>query len=157
MAKEFKLTQESLDKLKDEPAYMKAVREKEVAEQIKEARTVGDPSENSEYDEAKNEQGKVYSRIAELENILAHAVVITDDMYGQDEVSPGCRFKVEDVEFGEVEEYHFVGSQEANPMEGKISDESPFGKAMLGKKVGTIVEVEAPAGTIQYKIVEINK
>ena len=78
-------------------------------------------------------------------------------MYGQDEVSPGCRFKVEDVEFGEVEEYHFVGSQEADPMDGKISDESPFGKAVLGKKVGEIVEVEAPAGTIQYKVIEIIK
>ena len=153
----FKMSQERLDAIKQELYELETVRMKEVAEQIKEARSFGDLSENSEYDEAKNEQGKVYSRIAELENILAHAVVITDDMYGQDEVSPGCRFKVEDVEFGEVEEYHFVGSQEANPMEGKISDESPFGKAMLGKKVGTIVEVEAPAGTIQYKIVEINK
>ena len=154
MAKEFKLTQESLDKLKEELEYLKTVREKEVAEQIKEARSFGDLSENSEYDEAKNEQGKLYSRI---ENIIAHAVVITDDMYGQDEVSPGCRFKVEDVEFGEVEEYHFVGSQEADPMDGKISDESPFGKAVLGKKVGQIVEVEAPAGTIQYKVIEIIK
>ena len=86
MAKEFKLTQESLTKLKEELEYLKTVREKEVAEQIKEARSFGDLSENSEYDEAKNEQGKLYSRIAELENILAHAVVITDDMYGQDEV-----------------------------------------------------------------------
>lgn len=157
MAKEFKLTQESLDKLRDELEYLKTVREKEVAEQIKEARSFGDLSENSEYDEAKNEQGKVYSRIAELENVLAHAVIITDDMYGQDEVSPGCHFKVEDVEFGDIEEYHFVGSQEANPMEGKISDESPFGKALLGQKVGSVVEVEVPAGTIQYKIIEIMK
>ena len=157
MAKEFKISALRLKELEQELFYLKTTREKEVAEQIKEARSFGDLSENSEYDEAKNEQAKLYGRIAEVENILAHAVVITDDMYGQDEVSPGCRFKVEDVEFGEVEEYHFVGSQEANPMEGKISDESPFGKAMLGKKVGTIVEVEAPAGTIQYKIVEINK
>ena len=149
MAKEFKLTQESLDKLRDELEYLKTVREKEVAEQIKEARSFGDLSENSEYDEAKNEQGKVYSRIAELENVLAHAVIITDDMYGQDEVSPGCHFKVEDVEFGDIEEYHFVGSQEANPMEGKISDESPFGKALLGQKVGSVVEVEVPAGSIR--------
>ena len=87
MAKEFKLTQESLDKLKEELEYLKTVREKEVAEQIKEARSFGDLSENSEYDEAKNEQGKLYSRIAEVENIIAHAVVITDDMYGQDAVS----------------------------------------------------------------------
>ncbi len=157
MAKEFKLTQESLDKLKDELEYLKTVREQEVAEQIKEARSFGDLSENSEYDEAKNEQGKVYSRIAELENIVAHAVIISDDQYAADEVSPGCRFIVEDMEFGETEEYHFVGSQEANPMEGKISDESPFGKAMLGKKVGTIVDVEAPVGIVKYKIVDVKK
>lgn len=157
MAKEFKLTQESLDKLGEELEYLKTVREKEVAEQIKEARSFGDLSENSEYDEAKNEQGKVYSRIAELENILAHAVVITDDLYAANEVSPGCRFVVEDLEFKEKEEYHFVGSQEADPMKGKISDESPFGKAMLGKKVGSTVAVEAPAGTVKYKIIEVKK
>ncbi len=145
MAKEFKLTQESYDKLVDELDYLKTVREKEVAEQIKEARSFGDLSENSEYDEAKNEQGKLY------------AVIITDDLYAADEVSPGCRFTVEDLEFGDVEEYHFVGSQEADPMSGKVSDESPFGKAMLGKKVGSIVEVEAPAGVIQYKIVDLKK
>ena len=157
MAKEFKLTQESLEKLRDELEYLKTVREKEVAEQIKEARSFGDLSENSEYDEAKNEQGKVYSRIAELENILSHAVVITDDQYAADEVSPGCHFVVKDMEFGDEEEYHFVGTQEADPMSGKISDESPFGKAMLGQKVGVIVEVEAPAGAVKYQIVEIKK
>lgn len=157
MAKEFKLTEESLEKLKAELEYLKTVREKEVAEQIKEARSFGDLSENSEYDEAKNEQGKVYSRIAELENVIAHAVIITDDMYANDEVSPGCRFKVKDLEFGDEESYHFVGSQEANPMEGKISDESPFGKAMLGKKVGSVVEVEAPEGVLKYKVLSIEK
>lgn len=157
MAKEFKLTQESLDKLKDELEYLKTVRESEVAKQLKEARSFGDLSENSEYDEAKNEQGKVYSRIAELENIVAHAVIISDDQYAADEVSPGCRFIVEDLEFNETEEYHFVGSQEANPMDGRISDESPFGKAMLGKKVGSIVDVEAPVGVVKYKIIDIKK
>lgn len=157
MAKEFKLTQESLDKLKAELEELKTVREKEVAEQLKEARSFGDLSENAEYDEAKNEQGKLFSRIAELENVIAHAVIITDDLYAADEISPGCRFIVEDVEFGEKEEYHFVGSQEANPMEGKVSDESPFGRAMLGKKVGAVVDVEAPEGMIQYKILEIKK
>lgn len=157
MAKEFKLTAESLENLKEELDFLKTVREKEVAEQIKEARSFGDLSENSEYDEAKNEQGKVFSRIAEVENILAHAVIITNDMYSGDEVSPGCRFKVEDMEFGDVEEYHFVGSQEANPMEGKVSDESPFGKAMLGNKVGDVIEVDAPAGAVKYKILEISK
>ncbi len=158
MKQEFKLTQENLDKLKEELEYLKTVRMQEVAEQIKEARSFGDLSENAEYDEAKNEQGKVASRIAELDAIISNAVIISEDMYAKDEVSPGCRFKVLDLEFDEEEEYHFVGSQEANPMEGKISDESPFGKAVLGHKVGDIVKVEAPNDTIvSFKITEIIK
>ena len=158
MKQEFKLTQENLDKLKDELEYLKTVRMQEVAEQIKEARSFGDLSENAEYDEAKNEQGKVASRIAELETIIANAVIISEDMYAKDEVSPGCRFKVRDLGFDEEEEYHFVGSQEADPMDGKISDESPFGKAVLGHKVGDIVDVVAPnETTVQFKITEIIK
>ena len=157
MAKEFKISALRLKELEQELFYLKTTREKEVAEQIKEARSFGDLSENSEYDEAKNEQGKVYSRIAELENIMAHAVVITDDMYGQDEVSPGCRFKVEDMETGDEELYAIVGSQEANPMECRISDDSPFGKALLGHKVGDIVDVEAPIGVLKYKILTVEK
>ena len=158
MKQEFKLTQENLDKLKDELEYLKTVRMQEVAEQIKEARSFGDLSENAEYDEAKNEQGKVASRIAELETIIANAVIISEDMYAKDEVSPGCRFKVLDLEFDEEEEYHFVGSQEADPMDGKISDESPFGKAVLGHKVGDIVDVVAPnETTVPFKITEIIK
>ena len=158
MKQEFKLTQENLDKLKDELEYLKTVRMQEVAEQIKEARSFGDLSENAEYDEAKNEQGKVASRIAELETIIANAVIISEDMYAKDEVSPGCRFKVLYLEFDEEEEYHFVGSQEADPMDGKISDESPFGKAVLGHKVGDIVDVVAPnETTVQFKITEIIK
>ena len=158
MKQEFKLTQENLDKLKDELEYLKTVRMQEVAEQIKEARSFGDLSENAEYDEAKNEQGKVASRIAELETNIANAVIISEDMYAKDEVSPGCRFKVLDLEFDEEEEYHFVGSQEADPMDGKISDESPFGKAVLGHKVGDIVDVVAPnETTVQFKITEIIK
>ena len=158
MKQEFKLTQENLDKLKDELEYLTTVRMQEVAEQIKEARSFGDLSENAEYDEAKNEQGKVASRIAELETIIANAVIISEDMYAKDEVSPGCRFKVLDLEFDEEEEYHFVGSQEADPMDGKISDESPFGKAVLGHKVGDIVDVVAPnETTVQFKITEIIK
>ncbi len=157
MAKEIKLSQESLDNYKQELEYLKTTRADEVAEQLKEARSFGDLSENAEYDEAKNEQGKLYSRIAELEEIIKHAVVVSGDTYAADEVSPGCRFVVEDLEFGDKEEYHFVGSQEANPMEGKISDESPFGKAVLGHKVGDVVQVEAPIGTVSYKIVELKK
>lgn len=157
MAKEIKLSQESLDNYKQELEYLKTTRADEVAEQLKEARSFGDLSENAEYDEAKNEQGKLYSRIAELEEIIKHAVVVSGDTYAADEVSPGCRFVVEDLEFGDKEEYHFVGSQEANPMEGKISDESPFGKSVLGHKVGDVVQVEAPIGTVSYKIVELKK
>ena len=122
MAKEIKLTQESLDAYKEELEYLKTTRADEVAEQLKEARSFGDLSENAEYDEAKNEQGKLYSRIAELEEIIKLAVVVTGDTYAADEVSPGCRFVVKDLEFDEEEEYHFVGSQEADPMDGKISD-----------------------------------
>ena len=157
MAKEIKLSQESLDNYKEELEYLKTTRADEVAEQLKEARSLGDLSENAEYDEAKNEQGKLYSRIAELEEIIKHAVVVTGDTYAADEVSPGCYFVVEDLEFGDREEYHFVGSQEADPMDGKISDESPFGKAVLGHKVGEIVEVDAPVGTVKYKIVDMKK
>ena len=149
MAKEIKLTQESLDSYKEELEYLKTTRADEVAEQLKEARSFGDLSEN--------EQGKLYSRIAELEEIIKMAVVVSGDTYAADEVSPGCRFVVKDLELDEEEEYHFVGSQEADPMEGKISDESPFGKAMLGKKVGAVVEVEAPIGMVKYQIMDIKK
>ena len=157
MEKEYKMSAARAQELQEELNYLKTTRSDEVAEQIKVARGFGDLSENSEYDEAKNEQGKLYSRIAELEEIIKHAVVVTGDSYAADEVSPGCRFVVKDLEEDEEEEYHFVGSQEADPMEGKISDESPFGKAMLGKKAGAIVEVEAPAGIIKYQIIKIEK
>lgn len=157
MEKEYKMSQARKDELEQELNYLKTTRSDEVAEQIKIARGFGDLSENSEYDEAKNEQGKLYSRIAELEEIIKHAVVVTGDSYAADEVSPGCRFIVKDLEEDEEEEYHFVGSQEADPMDGKISDESPFGKAMLGKKVGDVVEVEAPIGIVKYEIIKIEK
>ena len=156
-AKKNLLTYAGLKKLEDELQDLKVNRRKEVAAKIKEAREQGDLSENAEYDEAKNEQGKLYSRIAELEEIIKLAVVVTGDTYAADEISPGCRFVVKDLELDEEEEYHFVGSQEADPMEGKISDESPFGKAMLGKKVGTIVEVEAPIGVVKYQVMDIKK
>ena len=151
------LTYAGLKQYEDELQNLKVFRRKEVAQKIKEAREQGDLSENAEYDEAKNEQGKLYSRIAELEEIIKHAVVVTGDSYAADEVSPGCRFIVKDLEEDEEEEYHFVGSQEADPMDGKISDESPFGKAMLGKKVGDVVEVEAPIGIVKYEIIKIEK
>lgn len=157
MAKEFKLSAARLDELKDELNYLKTVREKEVADQIKEARSFGDLSENSEYDEAKNEQGKLYSRIAELENILANCIVISEEETDTDIVRIGSRITVQDVDFGEEETYQVVGSQEADPMNGRISEESPFGKALLGKAVGATVIVEAPAGNIEYKVVSIQR
>lgn len=157
MKKVFKLTQASIDKLTEELNFLKTVREREVAEQIKEARSFGDLSENSEYDEAKNEQGKVFSRMAEVENILANVELITEDMFKKDEVSHGAKVVVLDMEFNEEETFYIVGSQEANPVEMKISDESPLGKALLGKKVGDEATVQAPAGAITYKVVSISK
>lgn len=156
MAKEFKLSAQRLKELQDELNYLKTVREKEVADQIKEARSFGDLSENSEYDEAKNEQGKLYSRIAEVENILANYVVIEEDT-DSTVVGLGCRITVEDVALGGEETYQVVGSQEADPMNGRISEESPFGKALLGKSVGEMVIVEAPAGNIEYKVLDIQR
>ena len=134
MAKEIKLTQESLDAYKEELEYLKTTRADEVAEQLKEARSFGDLSENAEYDEAKNEQGKLYSRIAELEEIIKLAVVVTGDTYAADEVSPGCRFTVKDLEFGDEEEYHFVGSQEADPMGARSRTSRPSARPCWAKR-----------------------
>lgn len=157
MAKEYKLSPQRLKELQDEMTYLKTVREKEVADLIKEARSFGDLSENSEYDEAKNEQGKLYSRIAELENILANYVVIEESADNSNTVRMGSRITVKDVATGEEESYQVVGSQEADPMNGRISEESPFGKALLGKAVGEVAVVEAPAGNIEYEVVAIQR
>ena len=157
MAKEYKLTPERLEALQEELKYLKTVREKEVADQIKEARSFGDLSENSEYDEAKNEQGKLYSRIAEVENVLANYVLIEENEEDMDSVRMGCTVKVLDLEFDEEAEYQVVGSEEADPMNGRISEESPFGKALIGTKVGDVIRVEAPAGTVQYRVLDIQR
>lgn len=157
MQKQYKLTKERLEELRHELEHLKTVREKEVAELIKEARSFGDLSENSEYDEAKNEQGKLYSRIAELEAILSNYIVISEDEISTQEVSAGTRVKVEFIGDGSIEEYQIVGSQEADPGLGRISDESPFGRAVIGKKLGEVAVVEAPAGNMEYKIIEISK
>ena len=159
MAKEYKLTRDRLKELEAELNYLKTTREKEVAEQIKEARSFGDLSENSEYDEAKNEQAKLYGRIAEVENILSHAVVIDETTGSEvlDRVGLGCTVKVRDIEFDETDVFAIVGSQEADPMQKRISDDSPFGKAMLGKHIGDVVEVEAPVGTIKFEILDVNR
>ena len=153
MVKEFKMSQERYDELKKELDYSKTTRADEIAELIKEARGFGDLSENSEYDEAKNEQGKLYSRIAELENILLHAVIVDETDMDSDKVSIGCRVTVTNLDNGKtLPEYTIVGSQEADPMNGAISEDSPFGKALLGNAVGDEVQVEAPAGVLRYRI-----
>ena len=157
MAKEYKLSAERLEELKQELVYLKTVREKEVADLIKEARSFGDLSENSEYDEAKNEQGKLYARMSELEDILANYVVIEESADNSNTVRMGSRITVKDVATGEEESYQVVGSQEADPMNGRISEESPFGKALLGKAVGEVAVVEAPAGNIEYEVVAIQR
>lgn len=157
MAKEFKITSTRLKELEEELNYLKTTREKEVAEQIKEARSFGDLSENSEYDEAKNEQAKLYGRIAEVENILANAVVIEESDEPTEHVGLGCKIRVMDLDLEEEEEYTIVGSQEADPMNYCISDDSPFGRAMVGMRVGDVVEVEAPVGVLRFEILSVEK
>lgn len=159
MQKQYKLTKERLEELKAELEHLKTVREHEVAELIKEARGFGDLSENSEYDEAKNEQGKLYSRIAELEAIIPNAIII-DESAGTDKgVNIGATVVVERLENGDRTEFTLVGSQEANhkvkPM--RLSDESPFGKAVMGHHVDDVVTIEAPAMSFQVKIVSITR
>ncbi|MCI5625725.1 MAG: transcription elongation factor GreA [Clostridiales bacterium] len=157
MAKEFKLSPQRLKELQEEIVYLKTVREKEVAELIKEARSFGDLSENSEYDEAKTEQGKLYSRIAEVENILSNYVVIEEDENAGNDIRLGSTVTVLDKEFNEELTYKIVGSQEADPINGAISEDSPFGKALLGKAEGSDVTVDAPAGPVEYKVLKVER
>lgn len=159
MQKQYKLTQERLDELKAELEHLKTVREHEVAELIKEARGFGDLSENSEYDEAKNEQGKLYSRIAELEAIIPNAIVIDENSDTDKGANIGTTVVVERLDNGAKTEFTLVGSQEANPKTKpmRLSDESPFGKAVMGHHVDEIVTVEAPAMSFQIKIVSITR
>ena len=155
MANPVKLTPARLKELQEELAWMKSVREKEVAELIKEARSFGDLSENSEYDEAKEQQGKLYSREAEVEAILENYELIDEGAGFDGTANIGTTVKVLDPELDMEQELRIVGSQEADPMEGRISDESPLGSALLGKAVGDVVQVEAPAGTVEYRIMDI--
>ena len=150
----FKMSAERLDEIKKELDYLQTVREKEVAEQIKEARSFGDLSENSEYDEAKREQGKLYSKIAELKNLIDNAEIV-EMTTAAGKVGHGSRVRVRDLEDGAEYEYRLVGSQEANPMQGLISSDSPFGRGLMGHAIGETVTVDAPAGQFQYDIVEI--
>ena len=157
MAKEYKLSPERFQALQEELVYLKTVLEKEVADQIKEARSFGDLSENSEYDEAKNEQGKLYSRIAELEEILQHVVIVDESNAPTNVVTIGCKVTVADKNGNTMPAYRIVGSQESDPMNGIISEESPFGRALIGAKEGDTVTVEAPSGAIVYTVQKIER
>ncbi|GGJ29925.1 transcription elongation factor GreA [Paenibacillus hunanensis] len=155
--KEVILTQDGLKKLEDELENLKSVKRREVAERIKVAIGYGDISENSEYEDAKNEQAFIEGRIITLEKMLRNARIINSDEINTDAVSIGATVIVEDLEFGDTTEYTIVGTAESDPSQNKISNESPVGKAILGKQRGTVVDVNVPAGVIQYKIVEIKK
>ena len=156
-SKQIVLTPEGLKKLEDELEYLKTQKRKEVSEKIKQALSFGDLSENSEYDEAKNEQAQVEVRIVQVENMLKNVKVIDEDEIDITKVSLGTKVKVLDMEFDEEIEYSLVGSTEANSAEMKISDESPVGRGLIEKSVGDIVDIDAPAGVLQFKILEISK
>ncbi|MGN1110763.1 MAG: transcription elongation factor GreA [Oscillospiraceae bacterium] len=151
------LTRKGEQKLKDELNQLRSVTRREVAEKIKVALSFGDLSENSEYDEAKNEQAMVEARIAEIEHTLAHAQIIDDNDISTEKVGIGTTVKILDVEMDEEMEFKMVGTKEADIDSGKMSDESPIGKAILGHAVGEEVEVETPSGVISVKILEIRK
>lgn len=151
------LTYAGLRKLEEELHDLKVVRRKEVAEKIKEAREQGDLSENAEYDAAKDEQRDIEARIDEIEKILKNAEVVVEDEVDLDKINIGCTVLVYDIEFEEEIEFKIVGSTEANSLEGKISNESPVGKALIGKSVNDVVEVETQAGIVEYKVLKIDR
>ena len=156
MAKEYKITSLRLADLEKELNYLKTSREREVAAMIAEARSYGDLSENSEYDAAKNEQAKLYGRIAEIEDILSHAVIIEDENEASGRVGLGCKVVVEDAN-GRQTTYTITGSQEANPMKFMLSDDSPFGRAIVGKAAGESFTYSAPAGTFTMKVISVTR
>ncbi len=155
MAKQYKFTEDGFKKLQEELDYLKNTARTEIAEKIKEARSFGDLSENSEYDEAKNEQARIESRITELEVMLKDAIILEDDGDKTVKVCLGSKVTVLDVELDEEDVFTLVGSAEADPMNGAISDESPVGKALLGAKKGQVVTAETPAGELKYKVLSI--
>ena len=157
MAKEYKITSLRLADLEKELNYLKTTREREIAAMIAEARSYGDLSENSEYDAAKNEQAKLYGRIAEIEDILSHAVIIEDENEATGRVGLGCFVTVKNVATGAVNEYRITGSQEANPMEYKLSDDSPFGRAIVGKSAGDTFTVSAPNGSYDMEVISVRR
>ena len=154
--KDIFFTTEGLEKIESEIEYLKTVRRKEVAERIKVALGYGDLSENYEYDEAKNEQAQVEERIAKLEAMARNAKIIDEKQLNKEEVNVGSIVKIKDLSDGEVEEYSIVGSAEADPLEGKISNESPVGSKLIGLKVGEQVEIEIPDGFVKYEVLEIS-
>ncbi len=151
------LTYEGLKKYEDELHDLKVVKRKEVAEKIKEAREQGDLSENAEYDAAKDEQRDIEARIEELENILKNAEVVVEEEGDLDKIGIGCTVKILDIEYDEELEYKIVGSSEADSLKGKISNESPVGKALIGAKTGDAVEVETQAGVFTYRVLSIER
>ena len=151
------LTYQGLKKLEDELQELKVVKRKEVAQKIKEAREQGDLSENAEYDAAKDEQRDIEARIEEIEKILKNVEVVVEEDVDLNKISVGCNVKILDCEFDEELEYQIVGSTEANSLKGKISNESPVGKALLGAEVGQTVTVETQAGVLEYKVLEIQR
>ena len=154
-SKMIKYTKDGYQAMVDELAYLKGVKLEEVKISIAEARSFGDLSENSEYDEAKNEQAKVVSRIAELEGLIEHAVIIDEAEMKADVINLGSTVKVLDMEYDEELEYSLVGTNEANPMLGRISDRSPIGSAMIGATVGDIITVNTPNGELKLKILAV--
>ena len=151
------LTYEGLKRYENELQNLKVVKRKEVAQKIKEAREQGDLSENAEYDAAKDEQRDIELRIEELEKLLKNAEVVVEDEIDLDKINIGCKVKVYDVDEDEEMEFKIVGSTEANSLQNKISNESPVGQALMGKKAGDVVDVETQAGVIQYKVLEIQR
>ncbi len=156
-SKEVIMTVEGLKKIEDELEHLKTVRRKEVAEKIKAALAFGDISENSEYDEAKNDQADLEKRIMKLEGLLSNAKLIDESEIKTDEVSIGSVVHVKDLEFDEIMEYTIVGATEADPYENKISNESPVGRALIGKKVGEVIEVQVPDGFAKFEIEKIGR
>jgi len=150
----YKMSEERLNELREELVYLQTVREKEVAQQIKEARSFGDLTENSEYDEAKTEQAKLYSKISEIKNLIENAEIVKASEK-TDVVGMGSKVTVRDLERKEDTTYVIVGSQEADPAVQRISDDSPFGKGLMDKKKGDTVEIEAPVGVLKFKILNI--
>ena len=157
MAKQIIVSHEGLKKLEQELEHLKTVKRKEVAQAIQKARAYGDLSENSEYDEAKNEQAEIEGKIAHLEETLANAIVLDDAELGTDKVSVGNKVMVHNIDEGEETEYKIVSTTEADPMQFLISDDSPLGKALIGQKKGDSINVETPMGIVKYTITNISK